>query len=180
MANKYLVLIISETMTQYPFLFTHANLPATSCEEPLNNTKKYWKVQSVVEIVRNRCRALEQAEFNITDEQMIPFPGRCPAPQYVKCKPNPVRIKTFVLYQGVGTEISPQYSHLGLGGSIVMQLAKNILRQKHFKIFLDNFFTSIALISALKSSGMPASGVMKSNRMTGAALKSKKAMQKLR
>ena len=90
--------------------------------------------------------------------------------------PNSVGIKSFVLYQWVGTRISPQYSHLGLGSSIVMQFATNIPRQKHSKIFLDNFFSCVTSILEWQSSGKPALGVVKWNRMAGVALKSKKAL----
>ena len=188
--TKYIVQIISETMTQSRFLFIHANLAATCGEEPTHNTNKYWKVHPVVEIVRNGYRALEPEKFNSVDEQMIPFHGRCPACQYIKNKPNPVGIKSFVrcgksgkaydfeLYQGAGTGISAEHTYLGLGGSIVMRLVENIPRNENFEVFFDNYFTSIALLLELKALGMYSLGVVKSNRMAGVVLKPKTAMQK--
>ena len=122
--SKYRVPIIRETMARSRFLFIHANLAATSGEEPMNNINKYWKVHLVVEIVRNGCRALEPEKYNSIEEQMIPFHGSCPARQYIKNKPSPVDIKSFVhygksgkaydfeLYQGAGTGISAEHTYL--------------------------------------------------------------------
>ena len=121
---------------------------------------------------------------------MIPFHGRCPARQYIKNKLNLVGIKSFVrcgksgkaydfeLYQEAGTGISAEHTYLGLGGSIVMRLVENIPRNENFKVFFDNYFTSIALLLELKALGMYSLGVVKSNRMAGAILKPKTAMQK--
>ena len=94
--SKYRVLIVSETMTRSRFLFIQAYLAATSGEESMNNINTYWKVDPVEEIVRKSCTALEPEEFNSIDEQMIPFHGRCLARQYIKNKPNPVGVKSFV------------------------------------------------------------------------------------
>ena len=140
--------------------------------------------------MRNGCRALEPEELNSIDEQMIPFHGRCPARQYIKNKPNPVSIKSFVhfgksgkaydfeLYQGAGTGISAEHTYLGLGGSIVMRLVENMPRNENFKVFFDNYFTSIALLLELKALGMDSLGVVKSNRMAGAVVKPNSSMQK--
>ena len=136
--SKYRVPIIRETMARSRFLFIHANLAATSGEEPMNNINKYWKVHPVVEIVRNGCRALEPEKYNSIEKQMITFHGRCPARQYIKNKPSPVDIKSFVhygksgkaydfeLYQGTGTGISAEHTYLRLGRSIAMRLVENI------------------------------------------------------
>ena len=78
-------------MTQSSFLLLYANLAATSEDDPPpNNKNKYWKVQTVVEAVRNACHSLPPEEYNSIDKQMIPFHGRMPARQYFKNKPNPV------------------------------------------------------------------------------------------
>ena len=113
------------------------------------------------------------------------------APRYeYQSKPNPVGIKSFVrcgksskaydfeLYQGAGTGISAEHTYLGLDGSTVMQLVKNIPRNENFKVFFDNYFTSIVLLLELKALGMYSLGVVKSNRMAGTISKPKSSMQK--
>lgn len=106
---------------------------------------------------------------------MLPFHGRCPVGQYVKCGKSWMAYN-FVLYQEAGTGTSPQ--HCFLRASILMRLVENIQRHKNFEILFNNFFTSVALLLELKALVIHALGVMKSNPMAGAASKSKKAMGK--
>ena len=121
---------------------------------------------------------------------MIPFHDRCLACQYIKNKPNPVGMKSFVhcgksgkaydfeLYQGAGTGISAEHTYLGLGGSIATWLVEKIPQNENFKVFFDNCITSIVLLLKLKALGMYLLGVMKSNWMAGGVLKPKSSMQK--
>ena len=95
--SSFRVPCIADTMTQSRFLLLYANLSATSDDEPpMGNTNKYWKVQPMVEAVRSACHSLPHEDYNSIDEQMIPFHGRVPARQYIKNKPNPVGLKSFV------------------------------------------------------------------------------------
>ena len=79
----------------------------------------------------------------------------------------------FEFYQGKGTGVSEDHKDLGLGGSIVMGLVENLPERENFKVYFDNFFTSIPLLIQLKEKGFYALGVLKTNRMSGAIFKSK-------
>ena len=59
-----------------------------------------------------------------------------------------------------------------------MRLVENIPWNENFKVFFDNYVTSIALFLQLKAIGMYSLGVAKSNRMAGVILKLKSSMQK--
>ena len=121
---------------------------------------------------------------------MIPFQGHVPGRQYIKNKPNPVRVKLFVccgqsgmaynfkFYQGKGTGVSEDHKDLGSGGSIVMHLVENLPERENFKVYFDNFFTSISLLILLKENGFHALSVLKTNQMSGAILKSKGDMKR--
>ncbi|KAG5860622.1 PiggyBac transposable element-derived protein 3, partial [Gonioctena quinquepunctata] len=70
-----------------------------SIDEEIKKNNKLWRVQPMVDLIRNRCKAIARkvkSSFSI-DEQMIPFLGRCPARQYVKTKPRTVGLKNVVL-----------------------------------------------------------------------------------
>ena len=84
----------------------------------------------------------------------------------------------FEFYQGKGTGVSEDHKDLGLGGSIVMRLVENLPERENFKVYFDNFFTSIPLLIQLKEKGFHALGVLKTNRMSGAILKSKGDMKR--
>ena len=113
---------------------------------------------------------------------MIPFHGRVPRRQYIKNKPNPVGVKSFVrcgktgmaydfeLNQGKGTGVSQEQKYLGLGGSIVMHLVEHLPVNENFNMVFDNYFTSVPLLLDLKKKGFFSLGVLKTNRMSGAVL----------
>ena len=83
----------------------------------------------------------------------------------------------FEFYQGKCTGISEDHKDLGLGGSIVMRLVENLPEMEIFKVYLDNFFTSIPLLIQLREKGFHALGVLKTNRMSCAILNSKGDMK---
>ena len=167
------------------------NLAATSNQERSHeSTSIFWKVALIIDAVCNACILLPPEENNSIDEQMIPFQGGVPGRQYVKNEPNPVGLKVFVrcgqsgmaydfeFYQGKCSGVPEDHKDLGLGRSIVMRLVENLPERENFKVYFDNFFTSIPLSIQLKEKGFHALGVLKTNRMPGTILKSKGEMKR--
>ena len=75
--------------------------------------------------------------------------------------------------------VSPEHKRLGLEGAIVMRHSNIIPRNQSFKLFLDNYFTSMGLIRLFKENGILALGVVKFNCMTeGCILKKEKELRK--
>ena len=58
-----------------------------------------------------------------------------------------------------------------------MHLVENLPQRENFKVYFDNFFTSIPLLIQLEEKRFHALGVLKTNRMSGAILKSKGDMK---
>ena len=186
--SKYRIPSIADALTRTEFLDIYANLSATTDHDKPANPKLFWKVDPIVQIIRENMGAQPMEEFNSIDEQMIPFHGRMPARQYIKNKPNPVGLKSYVrcgksgiaydfeFYEGAGTGVN--YRHLGLGGSVVKRLCEKIPRHENFKVFFDNHFTGLPLLEELKSDGILALGVIMPNRMGNPGLKTKAELQK--
>ncbi|XP_042143406.1 piggyBac transposable element-derived protein 3 [Ixodes scapularis] len=182
---------IAEAMSAKRFFKIGAALHISDSNAPRdpNSQGKFWKVRPVIEAVRQRCLLLEPLEHNSVDEQMIAFTGRVAAKQFVKGKPNPEGVKVFVrcssdglahdyeLYQGKGTGVSAQHSHLGLGGSVVMRLVQTMSQGQNLKCFMDNYFSSVKLFLELKEIGILASGTIRANRLLGCQLKTEKQMK---
>jgi Transposase IS4 len=137
--EKFKFSLIDGAMPRQRFYTIRVNLHVVdnlSVSEDEKKENKLWKIQPVIDLVRNRCKALERKEktaFSI-DEQMIPFLGRCPVRQFVKNKPRPVGLKNFVvttsdglmmdfeIYQGNTTPLKDR--ELGLGASVVLRLVE--------------------------------------------------------
>lgn len=137
-------------------------------------TNKLWKVQPVIDAVRNRCMELprDSGTYSI-DEQMIPFTGRCHLKQYVKNKPRPVGLKNFVIttssglvldfeiYQGKFTSLcNPE---LGLGPSVVMRLVRSLPPRSW--VYFDRYFTTIPLLEKLHENNIEGTGTIMTNRI---------------
>ena len=71
----------------------------------------------------------------------------------------------FEIYQGANTGFDPAHTCLGLGGAVVLRLTSNIPRDRFFKVFFDNFFTSVPLMRYLKKREILSVGVVKGNRV---------------
>ena len=126
-------------MTQKRFLLIFANLVATKGDEaPLDTTDVYWKIQAVIYVILQTCKAFETYSLNSIDEQMM-----------------------------INTGISAEYKELGLGGSVVKCWVKTLPQNENLKNS-DNSFTGIPLLGELKTKGIYQLGVLKTNRMEGA------------
>jgi hypothetical protein len=119
--------------------------------EETKKSNRLWKIQPVIDSVRNRCRALERNEkCTSIDEQMIPFLGRCPVRQFIKNKPRPVGLKNFVvttsdglvldfeIYQGTTTRLTNR--ELGLGPSVVLRLVETLPENNY--LYFDRYFST--------------------------------------
>jgi len=106
------------------------------------------------------------------DESMVPYYGRHSSKQFIRGKPIRFGYKVWSInsslgyciqldpYQGSGTTMA----ELGLGGSVVVQLASS-LPSDSYVLYFDNFFTSLRLLQHLSSCGMKATGTVRANRI---------------
>lgn len=82
----------------------------------------------------------------------------------------------FALYVGDGT--CPAYG-LGISSDIVLYLTSTMPKFQNFKIYFDNWFTSVSLLLALKEVGIFAIGTVRKNRMGNCELKPESDLKKL-
>ena len=166
--------------------FLHFNDNASM---PTDCTDKLYKIRPVLESVREKCRNLEQEEYNAVDEQMIPTKSRSSIKQYMPKKPHKWGYKVFsrcgssgMLYDFevyTGSD-GREKTELGATGDLVVRLCSNIPKHQNYKVYFDNYFTSIPLIRNLREEGIQALGTIRANRTQGAdkLLRSEKELKK--
>ena len=125
-------------------------------------------------------------QLHSIDEQIIPFKGRSSLKQYNKNKPHKWGFKVFTragvsgmmydfeVYTGKSMKLP---GSLGISGNIVLWLLRNLEEHKDFKVYFDNWFTSVDLVKALKDSGFWAVGTIRQNRLGGCQLASDKKLK---
>ena len=59
-------------------------------------------------------------------------------------------------------------SHLGVTGDLVMRICQNLPHQQQYKVFFDNYFTSIPLLLEFRENGILALSTIRQNKMIGA------------
>uniref|UniRef100_A0A0K8VPL0 PiggyBac transposable element-derived protein 1 n=1 Tax=Bactrocera latifrons TaxID=174628 RepID=A0A0K8VPL0_BACLA len=81
----------------------------------------------------------------------------------------------FALYVGDGT--CPSFG-LSISSDIVLHLASNVHRDKNYKLFFDNWFSSISLMIALIERGILAAATIRGNRIKNCSLMNENDLMK--
>ena len=138
---------------------------------------KLYKVHPLLDAaVKNFQSSYMPTENLSIDESMMRFKGRLAFLQYMPKKPQKWGIKAWVLadaangylwnwdlYTGKDDNISNH--NLGLAHRVVMNLLDDDrLRNKGYRVFMDNFYSSPDLFHDLQEEGFEACSTLRSNR----------------
>ena len=92
-------------------------------------------------------------------EAMVAFKGRLSSRQYLPAKPTKFGVKVWIL-----PRISSVYrTEAGLGSRVVSDLSEKI-SNKYYHIYVDNYYSSLALFEQLYQHGIYACGSVRSHR----------------
>lgn len=167
---------VADSFPRDRFILLRMCLHLVDIDHPPDNhsTNGLWKVQPIIDSVRNACLKIDRSINNYSiDEQMIPFAGRCKLRQFVKGKPRPTGLKKFVLasstgivldfeiYQGQNTPL-PDIQY-GLGPAVVLRLCSS-LPEGSFLHF-DRYFTTPSLVNRLSELRIYGTGTVMLNRI---------------
>lgn len=146
-------------------------------DNTLPKTDPLQKIKPVVDILRKTFRETIIPSENLSiDESMMPWKGRLSFKQYIANKRCRFGIKSFelvdcetgylidfIIYTGKPTPVD-LIPELGFGGSVVMELLKPYLNKGH-KLYIDNWYTSPALLRHLLTHQTHACGTVRPNRL---------------
>lgn len=170
--------IFGQKMSRDRYLQILQNLHFVNNEEEQNNTTRLYKVQNILEQIKQRFGSQFYPFQNVViDESMVLFKGRLNFKQYIKTKRHRFGIKLyvicdcetgyilhFIVYIGKGT-YNPDENIAGLGasGNIVAMLMNPYLNKGH-SLYTDNFYSSPILSNFLHEHNTNSCGTVRINR----------------
>lgn len=144
------------------------------------NYDKLHKVRLLLNILQSNMHDIPPEERHSVDEQMIAFKGRS---HFKVLKGFKVFTRAgasglmydFEIYQRKGT---CSETGLGFSGDIVMALTSELPEGKNFKVYFDNWFSSLQLSVALKERQIFSIGTVRQYRMGKCPLQLEKEFKK--
>lgn len=148
---------------------------------------RLWKVRPWISAQRKNLEILIPIQNQSVDEVMVAFKGRSGLKQYMRSKPRRWGFKLWAragadgmlhdwdVYQGSSSKNSHQTRgpnlSLGVSGDVVVTMTEKLPSGANFKLFADNFFSSLQLVNALKERSIWYIGTVRENRLKGCSLR---------
>lgn len=156
---------------------------------PATCNDKLFKIRPVYDKLKNKFNDITPTEMISIDEQVVPFKGRSPLRTYNPKKPKKWGYKIFVCSGSNGLifdfeiftgsiDVCPDQPDIGASGNIVLRLLQHIPRDAGYKIYVDNWFTSLNLQSVLWKQGIGCLGTVRANRLRGCTMPTDSEMKK--
>ena len=181
---------VADVMSRRRFETIKKNLHCVNNEaRPENCTDKLFKVRPFVDSLNANFMKTVPAEHLSCDEQIVPFKGKSGLKQYNQKKPKKWGYKFFVLcgvdglihnfeiYDGA-IQTCPGQPDIKASGNIVLRLLQNIPRNVGHKIYCDNWFTGMSLVTILANEGIHYVGTARLNRLPGCKVPNDKELKK--
>lgn len=154
-------------------------------DDPENAGNKLYKIQPVLDHVRNNCTEIEPEIEHSIDEQIIPAKTTYSGiRQYNPKKPVKWGFKNFVRAGSSGI-MYDFFLYTGkvknqkvTGPYVVLRLLETLPRRQNFKVFYDNWFSSYPLCLALKENGYLATATLRADRTKNCPLPVEKDLKK--
>lgn len=155
------------------------------------NYDKLQKIRPLLNILRERIMKIPKEEFLAIDEQMIPTKARTSGiRQYNPKKPHKWGYLNYVLSGASGFSYDFEIfagkhpgppencPDLGVPGNIVQRLLISVPNNLNYKIFVDNWYTSLSLMATLHQKGIQPLGTIQLNRAKDLNVQKKDLMKK--
>lgn len=126
------------------------------------------KIRPLQEYIKKKCLNLYQPLQNLSvDERMVKSKARCHLIQYMKNKPCKWGFKYWVIADPSGYTVdfelyTEQKGENGLAYDVVMTLCQNFKFQG-YSLYVDNFYTGVALFENLAKIGISATGTLRTD-----------------
>lgn len=170
--------------------FIHFNDNSNNVPRDHNDHDRLFKIRPVIQTLNETCQNVPLEKYLCVDEQICSTKARHNLKRYNPKKPNKWGYKIYVL-SGVsgfaykfepetGTEnkVEPGEPDLGAASNVVVRLSREIPRNQNYRLYFDNYFTSLALLEYLAKEGILSLGTIRRNRIPDCKLPQDKEISK--
>jgi len=179
--------VIKDTMTLNIFEKIRSNLHFNdnTLETHGPNRDKTHKIRPIIETLKNSFSRVPLEEHLAVDEQMCSTKARSSVKVYMPNKPHKWGYKLFVLSGAsgfaynfelfTGQENNSELRNinepdLGSSANVVVRLARIIPKRQNYKLFFDNYYTTLPLLVYLKKENILSLGTVRRNRLKNVML----------
>ncbi|XP_055914246.1 piggyBac transposable element-derived protein 3-like [Eupeodes corollae] len=185
-SDKMGITIIKETMPLKKFERLRQTFHFNDNSKMLPYTQpgsdRLYKVRPLIEKLNKRFSTVVLERYLAVDEQMCSTKARSILKQYMPAKPHKWGFKLFILcgvsgfgynfeiYSGQENILEEGEPQLGASSNIVMRLARKIPNNSNYRLYFDNYYTSLPLIEHLARRGIHSLGTVRKNRIPNCKL----------
>lgn len=186
--------LITDTMSvkQYETIKRYLHFNDNELMVPPNETDhdRLHKIRPILEHLNERCALIPMEESLSVDEQICATKACHYLKQYLPQKPHKWGYKLFILagvsgfcyhaeiYSGLENDTITRGQlgepDLGPSANVVMRLARNIPNDQHFKLYFDNYYTTLPLLVTLEKKNIHCLGTFRRNRFQDVKLTNEK------
>jgi len=174
--------------------FLHFNNNNTMLDRGNPNFDRLHKIRPLVDHLNSKYSNIQCREYLSVDEQLCATKARSYLKQYLPAKPHKWGYKLFVLCDDegfsykfeiyTGQENEARFRHqsepdLGASANVVIRLTRDVPQHKSYKIYCDNYYSTIPLMEYLYQKGIFALGTVRRNRLPNCQLPNDKQIKKL-
>ncbi|KAE9523298.1 hypothetical protein AGLY_016246 [Aphis glycines] len=156
--------VIKDTMTLNTFEKIRSNLHFNdnTLETHGPNRDKTHKIRPVIETLKNSFSRVPLEEHLAVDEQMCSTKARSSVKVYMPNKPHK---------WGKQSEFrNLNEPDLGSSANVVVRLGRVIPKRRNYKLFFDNYYTTLPLLVFLKKENILSLGTVRRNRLKNVML----------
>ncbi|CAH2087871.1 unnamed protein product [Euphydryas editha] len=185
---------IYETIPNYKFekirQHLHFNENSSMPQRNAPGADKLFKIRPIVAKLNENFSKIIKEEYLCVDEQICSTKARNIMKRYNPKKPHKWGYKIYVLcgvtgfaYKfeietGAENIVLPGEPDLGASSNVVVRMARDMPKYQNYKLYFDNYFTSLPLLEHLAKEGILSLGTVRRNRIPNCKLPADKELSK--
>lgn len=149
---------------------------------------KLYKLRPIIDVLNSKFGSIPFQQTLSVDEQICASKARHHMKQYLPAKPHKWGYKLYVLCGSdgfsykfeiyAGSEYHDQAEpDLGSSANTVIRLCKNVPENQNFRIYFDNYYTSVPLLVYLAKKGIYSLGTVRRSRIPNTKIPNEKELK---